>query len=725
MVTSGLLSALNPQQREAVLHESGPLLVLAGAGSGKTRVLAYRVAHLIGERNVPPGRILAVTFTNKAANEMRDRIAGLVGEPIAKAVWIGTFHRICGRFLRRHGSRFVVYDEDDQRALVREVLRELNLDANRFAPQALLSAVSAAKNEGIDHAAFDRQATTYYERVVASVWGEYQKRLAERGALDFDDILLETLRLFDHSPEVLAQYQERFLHVLVDEYQDTNPVQFRITSRLSAFHRNLCAVGDADQAIYAWRGADVRNILEFERDFPDARIVKLEQNYRSTQTILKAAENLIGQNPQRYLKRLWTSRDSGDPVTLYIAFDEHDESRFVAERLRRLQDEGIPLRSCAVLYRINAMSRQFEDHFLRAGIPYQIVGGVRFYERREVRDLLAYLRAATNPRDVLSVRRIINVPRRGIGEVTLAKIEALSAVSGGSLLDAIRASRESRVESRECTKPSIRLSAQTGKAIGGFGALLDRIAEAAQTTRAASLIEQVIEWTGYGAALEAEGTDDARSRLENLSELVTVAQEFENTTGEASVEAFLDHLSLITDIDTYQEDSDRVTLMTLHAAKGLEFLVVFICGLEDGVFPHARTLDDPRQLEEERRLAYVGMTRAKERLFLTYTQQRTLFGRTSMNEPSRFLSEIPRDAVEELRTAHTAVSDWHPAAQAGDLPWREIPELAVGEHVRHKHFGVGRVVDVDGEGQHTVATVHFPRVGTKRLSLSYAPLERL
>jgi DNA helicase-2/ATP-dependent DNA helicase PcrA len=436
---------------------------------------------------------------------------------------------------------------------------------------------------------------------------------------------------------------------------------------------------------------------------------------------LRAAENLIGQNPHRHPKRLWTENARGDPVTLYVARDEHDESRFVAAQLRHLQKEGVPLRVCAVLYRINAMSRQFEDHFLLAGIPYQVVGGVRFYERREVRDLLAYLRAATNPRDVLSVRRIINVPRRGIGEVTLAKIEALSAAAGGSLLDAlrlsaqagdaIRTSRESRVESRECIKPSIR------KAIGEFVAVVDRIAEAARTIRAAELIEQTIEWTGYRAALEAESTEEAVSRLENLRELVTVAQEFENTTGETSVAAFLEHLSLVTDIDTYQEGADRVTLMTLHAAKGLEFPVVFVCGLEEGIFPHVRTLDEPGQLEEERRLAYVGMTRARERLFFTHTRQRTLFGRTSVNVPSRFLSEIPADAVEEM--GWQAVHDPH------DLAPRKIPALAVGEQVRHRHFGVGLVLDVEGEGQRAVATVHFPHIGTKRLALGYAPLEHL
>jgi len=708
-----LLADLNPAQREAVLYEGGPLLILAGAGSGKTRVLAYRVAHLIRGRGVPPDRILAVTFTNKAAGEMRDRIGQLVGERIAERVWIGTFHRVCGRLLRRWGERiglaprFVIYDEEDQRAALREALRRLNLDERRIPPGAVLAAISAAKNEGTDLPEYERRATAYFEQMVAAVWREYQRILAEHNALDFDDMLLETLRLFAACPDVLADCQERFLHILVDEYQDTNPVQFALLSALAARHRNLCVVGDVDQAIYGWRGADIRNILEFERDFPDARIIPLEQNYRSTKTILEAAEHLIRHNPHRYPKRLWTENPAGEPLTVYAAWDEHDEARFVVEEIRRLQACGHPLRACAILYRTNAQSRQFEEALLRAGIPYQVVGALRFYERREVKDLLAYLRVLINPRDILSLRRIVNVPRRGIGEGTLARVEAAAERLGIPPLQAMR-----------CPEVLGNLPPQIRRAVEGFGALLGALQEAMSRSTVSELIALTIERTGYRAALEGEGTEEATARLENLRELVTVAQEFERVSGETSVEAFLEHVALMTEVDVYDETQDRVALLTLHAAKGLEFPVVFLCGLEEGVFPHSRSLEDPRRLEEERRLAYVGITRAKERVYLTYAQQRTLFGRTTVSVPSRFLEELPRACLRELRTSRTKVGEWP------DLPNREVPELREGEWVRHRHFGLGQVVEIEGEGSRAVVTVRFPGVGTKRLALGYAPLEK-
>ncbi|MCS7173748.1 MAG: UvrD-helicase domain-containing protein [Armatimonadetes bacterium] len=708
-----LLADLNPAQREAVLHEGGPLLILAGAGSGKTRVLAYRVAYLIRGRGVPPDRILAVTFTNKAAGEMRDRIAQLVGGRVAEHLWIGTFHRICGRLLRRWGERiglsprFVVYDEEDQRATVREALRRLQLDERRIPPGAVLGLISAAKNEGTDLPDYERRATTYFEQVVAAVWREYQRILAEHDALDFDDMLVETLRLFATCPDVLAACQERFVHILVDEYQDTNPVQFRLLRALAARHRNLCAVGDVDQAIYGWRGADIRNILEFERDFPDARIIPLEQNYRSTKTILEAAEHLIRHNPHRYPKRLWTENPPGEPLIVYAARDEHDEARFVVEEVRALQARGYPLRACAILYRINAQSRQFEEALLRAGIPYQVVGALRFYERREVKDLLAYLRVLTNPRDVLSLRRIANVPRRGIGEGTLARIEAAAERLGIPPLQALR-------------HPEVltALSPQLRRAVEGFAATLEALQEAMPRSTISELISLAIERTGYRAALEAEGTEEAGARLENLRELVTVAQEFERASGETYVEAFLEHVALMTDVDTYDETQDRVTLLTLHAAKGLEFSVVFLCGLEEGLFPHSRSLEDPRQLEEERRLAYVGITRARERVYLTYTQQRTLLGRTTVSVPSRFLEELPKPCVREVSAPLAWTDAW------SNPPDRGGPDLRVGEWVRHRHFGLGRVVEMEGEGSRAVVTVHFPGLGTKRLALGYAPLEK-
>ncbi len=707
-----LLGDLNPQQREAVLHPGGPALVLAGAGSGKTRVLAYRVVYLVRELRTSPDRILAVTFTNKAAEEMRRRVAALLGEAVARRVWMGTFHRTCSRMLRAHGhrvglpERFTVYDEDDQRQVMREALRNLQVDERRYPPAVVRAVVSAAKNEGLDVASYEARATSPFERVVAACWREYQRLLSRRCAVDFDDLLVEALRLLEEVPEVRAAYQERFQHVLVDEYQDTNPVQFRLLARLCEVHRNLFVVGDADQAIYGWRGADIRNILEFERDFPDARVLPLEQNYRSTQTILRAAEHLIQQNPRRYPKRLWTGNDPGQPVRVYAASDERDEAAFVAEQVRGLQQEGFALRDCAVLYRVNAQSRQFEEAFLRAGIPYQVVGTVRFYERKEVKDVLSYLRVLANPYDDLSLQRALGTPRRGIGEETVRKLRAFAEAAGTSLWEALR-----RAEEVVGLKPATR------RALVAFGDLVEGLRQRAPQLRAADLIQEVLERTGLEAALQEEG-EEAESRLENVRELVTVAQEFEAATGDGSLDGLLEHLSLVTDADTYDEQQDRVVLMTLHAAKGLEFRAVFLCGLEEGLFPHSRSLDDPKQLEEERRLAYVGMTRAKERLHLTYAQLRNLSGRTMANVPSRFLDELPEEVLERVRAPRA----WEapPAAVASPAP-----QLSVGDVVRHRHFGTGRVLELEGEGQTAVATVHFQGLGVKRLALGYAPLERV
>lgn len=706
---------LNPEQREAMLHQGGPALVLAGAGSGKTRVLAYRVAYLVRGLGVAPDRILAVTFTNKAAEEMRQRVAGLLGERVGRRVWMGTFHRTCARILRAHGERvgvvpgFSIYDEEDQRQLMREALRHLQVDERRYPPAAVLSVVSAAKNEGLDVTGYEGRASTAFERLVAACWREYQRLLAHRSALDFDDLLVETLRLLETDLEVRDRYQEQFQHVLVDEYQDTNPVQFRILARLCERHRNLFVVGDVDQAIYGWRGADIRNILEFERDFPDARVLPLEQNYRSTQTILRAAEHLIQQNPRRYPKRLWTSNAPGEPVVLYAARDEQDEARFVAERVRRWQQQGFPLRECAVLYRVNAMSRQFEEAFLRAGIPYQVVGAVRFYERKEVKDLLSYLRILTNPEDELSLLRALSTPRRGVGDGTVQKLKAFAAQQGLSLWEALQQLDQ---------VPG--LGHGPRRALGAFVELVRSLQQQVASVRAAELVEEVLERTGYRASLEEEGTEEAASRLENVRELVTVAQEYEASTGDGSLHSFLEHLSLVTDADTYDPQADRVALMTLHAAKGLEFRAVFLCGLEEGIFPHVRCLDDPRQLEEERRLAYVGMTRAKERLYLTYARMRSLFGRTTANVPSRFVEELPEEVLERVEAEPEA---WE--GLPSRAPGAVVVHLSVGDVVRHRHFGTGRVLEVEGEGQTAVATVHFQGVGVKRLALGYAPLERV
>ncbi len=705
-----LLEALNPPQREAVVHPGGPLLILAGAGSGKTRVLAHRLAYLVRHQGVLLTRILAVTFTNKAAKEMRDRVDRLIGGSLTRAMWIGTFHHICGRILRRHGDRigvdknFLIYDDDDQRTVIRQCLQELGLDDRRFPAPVMLALIGRAKNEALDHLAYAEQATGYYQEVVARVYRAYQSALRARNALDFDDLLLEVLHLFREVPEVRDEYQVRFQHILVDEYQDTNHAQYLIVRTLAERHRNLCCVGDDDQSIYMFRGADVRNILDFERDYPDATIIKLEQNYRSTKTILQAATEVIQHNPHRHGKALWTANATGESITLYEAFDGHDEARFVVDELRR-QKGNRPYRDFVVLYRTNAQSRLFEEQLLRSGIPYTIVGGVRFYERKEVRDIIAYLRLAIAPQDTASLKRVINVPRRGIGEVSIARLEAYAAARGSPVLT-VMAEAEAL---EELPKPAQRAAAE-------FVSLIERLRDRAPRVRTSDFIEMAIVETGYQAMLEAEGTDEAYSRLENLRELVTVAQEFEETTGEESLEAFLQHLSLITDLDTWREEVDRLTLMTLHSAKGLEFPIVFLAGMEEGLFPHARAFEEQGGVEEERRLCYVGMTRAKDRLYLSYGRSRTIFGTTVPGVPSRFLDEISADLLSRPEPAPTP---------SGDAPEEDRPveEFAVGDHVRHATFGEGRVVAVEGEGIRAVVTVHFAQ-GVKRLALGYAPLER-
>lgn len=686
------------------------MLILAGAGSGKTRVLAYRVAHLIQERTVSPGRILAVTFTNKAANEMRARVDRLVGGAVARGVWIGTFHHICGRILRRHGDRigigknFLIYDDDDQRSVMREVIKSLGLDERRFPPAVLLAMIGKAKNEAIDHLTYAEAASGSYEEAAARAYRAYQGALQARNALDFDDMLLEILRLFSDAPDVKEDYQERFLHILVDEYQDTNRVQYLIVRTLAEKHRNLVCVGDDDQSIYKFRGADVRNILDFERDYPDVTIVKLEQNYRSTKIILQAAGGVIRQNPHRHRKTLWTANPAGEQIVLYEAYDGHDEARFIAEEIQRQRD-GLRYRDFVVLYRTNAQSRLFEEAMLRRGMPYAIVGGVRFYERKEVRDIIAYLRLATAPADDSSLKRILNVPRRGIGDISLQRLETYAAAHGMSLLQAM--SDPAAVEE---------LPKAAQPAAGEFVGLIERLRDRTQRVRTTDLIDAAIVETGYQAMLEGEGTDEAYSRLENLRELVTVAQEFAQITGEEGLEAFLQHLALVTDLDTWQEEADRVTLMTLHSAKGLEFSVVFLAGMEEGLFPHSRALEEERGLEEERRLCYVGMTRGKQRLYLSYARTRAIFGTTMPGIPSRFLDEVPQDLIAR------------PAVAPAPVPWQDeermVDTFAAGDRVRHASFGEGTVLEVEGEGIRAVVTVRFPQ-GVKRLALGYAPLERV
>lgn len=984
------------------MHPGGPLLILAGAGSGKTRVLTHRIAYLIRERGVAPSRILAVTFTNKAAREMRERVDALLGGPVARPIWIGTFHAVCSRILRADGEHigvprtFTIYDEDDQRRVIRDCLADLRLDERRYPPAVIHAMIGKAKDEALDVARYAARASTFMEEAAVRVWRAYEAELRARGALDFDDLLCETLRLFDEHPDVMRRYQERFEHVLVDEYQDTNHAQYLLVRYLAGLHRNVTVVGDDDQcllpgtmvagpqearpietlnegatvtaacgrgslteaagaaplrrdyqgpvvtihthmgyaltatpnhlifarleprpdlhyvylmhrrgvgyrigrtrgvrsrapgaadnglslrlngevadrlwvlaatsdgsgavyleqrfafsygipatvsrvrgrrmnldrarvdrifreietesrahrlladlgmfpeyphqragavirgqtvrhlvhftmfgdavmpvghlhpgmriavlhrglvveddvvrrevshyagpvydldvpdlrnyiangivvhnSIYRWRGADVRNILEFERDYPDATVVTLAQNYRSTKTILAAASAVIQHNPHRHAKDLWTSNDDGVPVTVYEALDGSDEARYVVEQIRAQAADGLRLRDIAVLYRTNAQSRLLEEECLKAGVPYQVVGGVRFYERKEVKDLLAYLRLAIAPGDDVSLRRALATPRRGIGDVTLGRLAAYAAAAGCTMLDAMR-----RPEALGD------LPRAAARALEEFAAVIARLADDAGRLPASQVIARAIATTGYQAMLEAEATDEAQERLENLRELVTVAREVEEAAGEPHLAAFLQHLALVADIDTYRDDVDRVTLMTLHSAKGLEFPAVIVTGLEEGLCPHVRALDEEGGLDEERRLCYVGFTRAKQRLILAHARSRSVFGSPHLGVPSRFLEEIPERLVTAVaaRNPREVVA---PAGQArsragGDGTARPVQQFEVGARVRHLKFGEGRVLEVEGEGAAAIVTVQFAGA-VKRLALSYAPLER-
>jgi DNA helicase-2/ATP-dependent DNA helicase PcrA len=763
--TTDLLAGLNPVQREAVTAPPEvPLLVVAGAGSGKTRVLTHRVAWLIGDQRVPPFALLAITFTNKAAGEMKERVAALVG-PVAHRMWVSTFHSACARILRREASHlgirssFSIYDQSDSVRLVDYVRRDLNLDPKRFPSRRMASQISALKNELVTaDEALDRAAGPA-ERRVAEVYREYQRRLLEGSAADFDDLLLLAVRLFREHPDVLDQWRKRFRQVLVDEFQDTNGAQWELVRLLTQEHRSVMVVGDQDQSVYRFRGADFRNLMRFEEAFPDATVIVLEQNYRSTQRILDAANAVIVNNAARRPKHLWTEQVGGELITRYHAQDEHDEAAYLSHEIARLTDsEGHSFSDIAVFYRTNAQSRVIEETLVRAGHPYRVVGGVRFYDRREVKDTLAYLRALVNPDDEVSWRRIVNVPKRGVGDTSVSKVSAYAQEHGMTFRDALQRADAAGV---------------SGKALGGIRDLLDILAEVegAAGVGVAPVVQAVLEDTGYLAELEAERSIEAEARLENLQELVGVCREFDDAleagdvtglagiasgTGDSDddagpvggadeaiaaavpdgldrVQAFLEAVSLVTDLDDIEGEKRAITLMTLHSAKGLEFPVVFLTGLEDGVFPHMRSLGDPDELEEERRLCYVGITRARERLYLCHAWSRMLFGRTDFYPPSRFLSEIPEDLVEVLgeersvgggRNAHRdAVVSAAIATNAGRAA--RLPGLRVGDDVGHDTFGEGVVLDVIGEGEKAEAVIRFRNVGEKRLLLAWAPLQKL
>ncbi|MEU9112608.1 DNA helicase PcrA [Streptomyces sp. NPDC048483] len=756
---AALLEGLNDEQKAAVMHTGGPLLIVAGAGSGKTRVLTHRIAYLLAERHVHPGQILAITFTNKAAGEMKERVEELVG-PRAHAMWVSTFHSACVRILRRESkklgftSSFSIYDAADSKRLMALVCRDLDLDPKRFPPKSFSAKISNLKNELIDEETFAGTAADGFEKTLAEAYAMYQARLREANALDFDDIIMTTVNLLQAFPDVAEHYRRRFRHVLVDEYQDTNHAQYTLVRELVGAGTpdipaaELCVVGDADQSIYAFRGATIRNILQFEEDYPDATTILLEQNYRSSQTILSAANAVIERNENRRPKNLWTDAGAGPRITGYVADTEHDEAQFAADEIDRLTDAGdARAGDVAVFYRTNAQSRVFEEIFIRVGLPYKVVGGVRFYERKEVRDVLAYLRVLANPEDTVPLRRILNVPKRGIGERAEAMIDALSSREKITFPQALR-----RVDE------AYGMAARSANAVKRFNVLMEELRTIVESGAGpATILEAILERTGYLAELQSSTDPQDETRIENLQELASVALEFEQERGEdnpGTLSDFLEQVALVADSDQIpdedEEGSGVITLMTLHTAKGLEFPVVFLTGMEDGVFPHMRALGQTKELEEERRLAYVGITRARERLYVTRSTMRSAWGQPSYNPPSRFLEEIPDDYVEWKRTGPAT-----PSASMGGLSSRggvgggigaslssarskgpsgfatrratdrQVVALAVGDRVTHDSFGLGTVVGVQGSGDNAEATIDFGGEKPKRLLLRYAPVEKL
>jgi DNA helicase-2/ATP-dependent DNA helicase PcrA len=703
---------LNPAQREAVVTTEGPLLVIAGAGSGKTRVLTYRVAHLISACGVQPNEILAITFTNKAAGEMRNRLEGLLGN-VARAIWILTFHAACGRILRREAPRlgyksnFSIYDQADQVRLTKQCLEDLDRDPKRFVPRGIHAQISNAKNQLIGPNDYLSRVESFYDQTVADVYRLYQKRLHDSNAMDFDDMLMLTVEVLERFPEALERWQKAFRYVLVDEYQDTNHAQYRLLQLLAGKHRNLMVVGDPDQSIYAFRGADIRNILEFERDFPETKVIPLEQNYRSTNTILSAANAVIANNRERKEKNLWSELGEGLPVHAIEVEDEHAEARFVAAEIAALVEEGYSADEVAVFYRTNAQSRVLEDVLVRQGIAYQVIGGPRFYERAEIKDLVAYLQVLDNPFDAAALLRIANRPRRGIGDATMNRLRAYADGHGMSLFESLAYPEEAGI------------GAAPLKNVTALRTMLISLQAAVQDLPVPELIEAVLERSGYQEALVAERTIEAQGRLENLQELVGVGREYLEQAEEPSLSGFLQEISLYSDQDAIRGEQSLVTLMTIHNAKGLEFKAVFVIGMEEGIFPHMRSIEE-QGVEEERRLAYVGMTRAEERLVLTHATSRSLWGSRTFNRPSRFLDELPEEGVvvERLRPA-----SWSGYGARDVTPRTDLPALATGDSVRHGTLGEGVVVRVEPGG---VVTVRFADDGAeRRLMLEYAPLEKI
>jgi DNA helicase-2/ATP-dependent DNA helicase PcrA len=735
-----IVAGLNPQQREAVETTDGPLLIIAGAGSGKTSVLTRRIAYLMAARRVPPWSILAITFTNKAAREMQERIEHLVG-PQAQDIWAMTFHSMCVRILRRdieqlgYQRGFTILDDADQLATIKRIMTDLNIDSKRFEPRAIQSVISSAKNELKTAAKFRDLAGDLFQRIAGDVYLEYERRLKVNNALDFDDLIMKTVQLFERCPDVLSFYHNRFHYIHVDEYQDTNHAQYRLVRLLADKRQNVCVVGDSDQSIYSWRGADIRNFLQFERDYPNARVIRLEQNYRSTKTILHIANHVIRNNTERKEKTLWTENPLGEKATLFQASDEKAEARYIVEQIQKRVAEGASYSDFAVLYRTNAQSRVIEEAFLQMGIPYRIYGGLKFYERKEIKDILAYLRLLVNPHDDVSLERIVNVPKRGIGAGTLEKLQSLANQYGLSLFQAMERAGEAGVSGRTLTS------------ISSFVQMLENLIQMKEFLNLTELTEQVLKHSGYIEALRQEKSLEAEARIENLQEFLSVTREFDarwKPDEEADeLSMFLAEVALMADTDlnggkpeaVSGNQEQQVSLMTLHSAKGLEFPIVFLPGFEEGLFPHSRSLDSPAEMEEERRLCYVGITRAKRKLYVTTCTARTIFGQFRLSVPSRFLSEMPAEYIEREHASVGVRPQWTPRPESSGRSTLSVPpsfgaDLSVeynpGDKVEHRKWGIGTVVQRQGEGEDMELTIAFAApVGVKKLLAKFAPIKKV
>lgn len=753
-----IYDGLNPAQAQAVAHINGPLLIMAGAGSGKTKVLTCKIANLL-DNGVSPYNILAITFTNKAATEMRERVDRMIGEK-AKYVWLSTFHSFCAKFLRFeiealgiYKKNFVIYDTQDAQTLIKNCLKELNLDEKQYSPYAVQSTISNAKNMMMTPADFANEASDFFAKKTSEIYNMYQANLIENNALDFDDLLMLAVKVLQEHADIRQKYQERFKYILVDEYQDTNGAQYQLTSLLAGMYRNLCVVGDADQSIYGWRGADIRNIMDFEKDYPEATVIKLEQNYRSTKTILNAANMVIEHNIDRKPKKLWTDNPQGEKIIHYTANDERDEAKFITEEaIKQKTLFNVSYGDMAVLYRTNAQSRALEEGFMRAGVPYTMVGGLKFYDRKEIKDILAYLRLIYNPEDTISLKRIINVPKRSLGAVTIDKLAQFAEMYNMTLFDAVSAPE---------TAP---ITPKAKQSLANFAEFVIEMINLSTELSVHDLIEKVINKSGYKADLEKENTVENQTRIENIKELLSVAKDFEKTTDEPTLENFLSTVSLVSDIDNADIEDDRVTLMTMHSAKGLEFPVVFLAGMEEGLFPHSRTLMNETEIEEERRTCYVGITRAERKLYITNAKGRMLFGRTVSYEPSRFISEIPSQYLEEREAKikplfgtsssmgnsynhfgnqysakqHNTISN-KPNLLGGSLfdktkttkPAGNVirPDLSikwkVGDKAKHNKWGIGTIVSVKGSGEEVELKIAFPGQGIKALMQKYAPISKV